>query len=223
MLWIIILIFIFIWLWGPQKELFRSYNDYYSTEEEKTYIDKYLVPNITNIITSIHSKNTTSLKVFLPQRVNYTPFLYYLDFNLSSSFKQYIQRYLQNLGYTVNIPLKLTDIYIENNPGITCMFYFHCNINFNSINSSLPFYVLLKVNNIQKYIVLNNYTHNLIDLDDMSILFMENTDNLNNTTSVKPSKSYLYDDNEIDIDTLYRTKNTLYLLDPFYTSTFQKS
>jgi hypothetical protein len=217
MLWVLILlIFIFMYMYMSKRELFRSYNDYYNEDEEKTYIDKYLVPNITKIIDNIHSKNTTSLKEFLPQRVNYTPFLYYLDFNLSSSFKGYITRYLQNLGYTVNIPLKLTNIYIENNPGTTCMFYFHCNINFNSINSSLPFYVLLKVNNIEKYIISGEYTHNPIDINDISILFMENVDNINNPTNVKPSKSYIY--KEIDIDTLYRTKNTLYLLDPFYTS-----
>ena len=203
MFWIIlVLIFIVLFWFFQKRETFRSYNNYYNLDEEKTYIDKYLIPNITKIIDTIQLKNTMSLQQFLPQRVNYEKYLYYMDFNLSSSFKDYIVNYLKNIGYTTNIPLKLTDIYIEKNPQLSCMFYFHCDINFNSINSALPFYVLLRVNNINKYIVSGDYTHNLVDPNDMSILFMENIDNINNTTSVKASKSYIY--NDTNLDTLYR-------------------
>jgi hypothetical protein len=204
-----------------KKEAFRSYNDYYNNTEEKTYIDRYLIPNITKIIQNIHSKNQMNLKEFLSTgnvRENYTKFLYYLDFNLSSSFKECIKTYLKSLGYTVNLPLKLIEIYIEttSGPKDSCLFYFKCDITFDSINSSLPFYTLLKVNNIERYIKSGEYTHNSVDPNDMSILFIENLDNKDYSSNIKPSKSYIYDTDKID--SLYRTKNTLYLLDPFYTS-----
>ena len=204
-----ILIVIFIIYLFKYKTIEKFTSSFNSFTVDETYIIPLEKPSFKTktitiqeenefIIKSIESK--TTLDNF--DGVSFTDIAYFVDFPLEDEFKNFILRFVNSLslmdrtGKTIlfAIPLKLSDIkFAKGCKSTICYYLFKCELINQNLNIPQSFKVCIKVDGKHFFLI---YIKRLVEKGNLSV---KGIDNLNN-------------------DSLFRTKNTLFLMDPFLTS-----
>jgi hypothetical protein len=199
---LLILLALFIWLLFKNKSIegFKAFNVFTIDNQKQTEFKSDFITieqENENLIKTIENK--TTLNNF--NGISFVNVPYFEDFHLQDDFKAFILSFVKSLNLvdrmnnkvTFAIPLKFSNIKFTK--GCKNTYYlFRCELINQSLNVPQSFDICIKVNASGGFGLL--YMKRM----SMSSLFsVKGTDDLNN-------------------DTLFRTKNNLFLLSPFKTS-----